>query len=1614
MNQDDIELGSQPDTHFHHLYRNLPAWVLESSVETRNALKNASLEVPQWHRTADRLQHQVLKTSSQTHLAQRNRLGSMLAKLQNARDFAESILGPALKARFDLDVDVKTTFLRLYIPQATPFFAIKTGAARTWTVSLLDAALHNFQASETEADAYEPASTFITKPSPTGQFETLPLVSRKITIPGFTRLCRELDIGGQYNAYLKENLGLTNPVIGAVLKPNVMSANKAALRSALHLAHARSDIDSDAFNAIYRVLEGRASLLWDGHPLHCHDLTMMSSSLTGIVIFGAKSSRATKATRIIAYIPDDPQHPLKLYADTVAFMTELTRKLRSPAYQTFFSRFVDHAERGHFFADLNSRLRMVTWHQHTHGDPLPSWRETPIDKPNLQFSMTPFRAGLWNHLYQRQLNKIINDASTIAVSTARVDQTARWALWDAFSKIASTILEVATFVALPFVPFLGELMLAYMAYQLLDETFEGIIDWAQGLKKQAFEHLIGIVETAVQVGTFAVGGAIAAGTFSRLLSRETAALIAPLKPVPTPEGKTRYWKPDLAPYEQTIELPAEKNPDLLGLYRHEGKTLLPLEGKLYAVRPTRDALQFQIEHPSNNDSYKPSLRHNGHGAWQTELEQPLHWNRETVLRRLGHSVESFSSAEREQILRISGYHDNVLRETHVENHRPPSLLTDTIKRFRIDRDIQTFIEQIGSDQPEQYSKADPLMQHQLLTRFDSWPVDTLLPEPGAQTHTLRKQTADIARNYRKSLFELRYREQETTEDLPTQRLLADFEGLPTDIAHELASNASGNELRQLHNGTTPQRLKDVARKALEAVRASRAYEGLFSDALATADTHTLALHSLDLLPGWPADVRIEVRDFAPDGTVRDSIGPVDASIRKTLVRNENGVYQVLDDSQTPLFSGDFYQAILQALPDTERTTQGFSIGEGLLLKQRISTQALDHPQLRALFAKNPHRKPFYDPTTMRLPGGTEGYPHIGPATPTLNERVREVYPSISEDEIQSMVLMLQRHPSGARVELSRLANELARLHQDLGRWINDAPTAHPQTRLALSDLDREVARRNRTQLAQEIQRSWRRQSERDFDAPDGSEQYVLRFAEPILGDMPTLTADFSHVSLLSLEGNHTAQGVSEFLNRFSGLRRLELRRFALTTLPEAITRMPNLDALVLSNCGIRMNTATWSKLTALNKLVMLDLYKNPFEIVPRIDSMNELVHLDLSDTNLTAIPVGALQHPKLDTLLLMNNKISELPVELFESSLYEKRGVHLTHNPISNRSRELVKQHHFDSAYDMGVYAPEADIDRVRTLYPGMEVEQASEFVYELPGTLEDGRADLSRLEEELTRLRTDLSAWTADLPAQHPLTGEPFSPLQLIAEQANRDEFKQLVEKCWQREAALDDFGDSLEPTYELSIRPIIIGELPTLSADFSHVSALELLSEDGLTRAGRFLEAFPNLKSLRLRNCTLGDIPDAVFNMGKLRSLSLPNCRVSLSAESANALAGMDQLDYLDLGYNPLTQPPDLSQMPGLATVLLNNAGITEIPKGLLNLEELDWADLSSNAITTVPSDLMELPVETAENITLRGNPLSEESLLRLINYYERTGADFGLDEVINRGEMEISTSEGSEIDE
>lgn len=370
---------------------------------------------------------------------------------------------------------------------------------------------------------------------------------------------------------------------------------------------------------------------------------------------------------------------------------------------------------------------------------------------------------------------------------------------------------------------------------------------------------------------------------------------------------------------------------------------------------------------------------------------------------------------------------------------------------------------------------------------------------------------------------------------------------------------------------------------------------------------------------------------------------------------------------------------------------------------------------------------------------------------------------------------------------------------------------------------------------------------------------------------------------------------------------------------------------------------------------------------------------------------------------------------MFELPASKAEGYDFGDNPLSATTRNKVKAYFQMTREDLGVYAPQADMERVVALYPTLDREQASSFLYDLPGTLQAGRAELTRLETEYTTLSDTLAAWTGDIPARHPVSGVPFSAQEILIEHSTRDEVKNIIEQAWRRETELDDFNETLEPSHELALAAIITGDLPALSADFSHISHLYLHSHAGLTSvADGFLRCFPKLKGLTIRHYRLGHLPQTVFNMGELEALVLPECQLSLTAETVSALAGMERLNFLDLSNNPLTLAPDISQMPDLATLILHHSQITELPPGLLTLKTLDIANLRHNAIREIPSDILELPMETAECIDLRGNPFSEQSLQLLRAYFKQNGTDFGIDEIIETAEMEVSDSDDSEVEQ
>lgn len=1635
------------------VHSRLPPWLGNTSKAHRQALKNTPLVFTAWQASTSREQQAPLKLAMARNWTTQNQLASALAALQAPQAFAAPLLQQALKTRFGIEPDVSSTYLRLYAPLTLPLFPIDTGGVKAWTVSLVDAALHNFDAAETEQAAYTTESTFISRPSATGQFDTLPALARKISIQQFIKLCRELDIGAQYQRYLKGFFGFEDALLKAALRHKVIENLKAEAQTSLHMAQLKKDITAPAFSALQGHLKGFTGITLDGRALLNHKLSLMNAPLSGILLFAADLEVHQSAVPMVAYIPGDPQAPLKYYRDGIAFMQDLANKLRDADYQVFFSRFVNQEHRGYFFADLNSRLSQVIWHKPRAGDSQPVWRKEPVAKPNLQFYATKVSGDLYEHLYENTLNKLLNDARAVAVPTADADSKARWQRWDIVQKIAKAIIEIAAFVATPLIPPLGALMLGYSAYQLLDDVFEGVIDWAEGLKRQAFEHLMSIVEQMVQLGMFAVGAPIAEGLLRQGLPQQAWAFFDQLHPVTASDGETRLWQPDLTPYAHDLVLPPESRPDSEGLHEHAGKRILLLDGQHFAV--DQHAGHAALVHPTRPHAYRPRILGNGKGAWVTQIEQPLTWHRTTLLRRLGPPADALSETRLEQAQRISGTDDDVLRKLHMDHQPPPPLLADTLKRVHIDQQLQDFIEQMSSDDPQRYHQADPQTQLWLLSQTGLWPdsktlrfinakgatvwehpgrknaavaqideaqmnngdlLATLLdaldeperktlleeefgsPTPSLQVRAakLRKQLARQAQNKRASMFDSRYRGLEITADPRVQKIIDSAPGLPTSAAEEVLFGASAQDLLDIDQGTMPPSVVERARWARQHVRVSRAYEGLYMDALESSDTHQLALHSLENLPGWSPQVRLVVHDYNRTGHVRDAIGSPQAPIHRLLVRTIEGDYIPEDSKGTLLGETDFYTAVLQALPDAQRDALGLHIGQGPLLKQALREHALAREKVFDLLAQTPMHKPAYEPTLMRLPGGMEGYGAVAPPPDSSPEMrlLLNLYPNLSHEEATYYLNFLRGYLSPPLQTLRYLQSVFSQLETNLAAWRANVAQAFLNTEVPLNAATVAEEKLHRWIWTHELIRAWRHETQQDVAVPSGR---LLHLDHPVRGDLPALHANFSHITGLRLRGYGTTGGTRRFLANFPALRTLDISNIALNTLPPEISAQPHLNALTLRNCNLSLTAQNRASISALSGLRRLDLSdNNQLSLPPNLGQMAGLQVLNLSRTRISLFPENLTNRPHLRSANLSDNNLSRLPDALFRLPGETARAFNLSGNPLSRASLLRIKAYCHNTGEHFGADAHPAERRLAQELYPTYTADQANNFIFRLPGGLDDAMAALLRLKGEYQRLQAGLQEWVVDVPERYPFIDTPMDMGVRAQQQLLRRQVCMLLEAAWRQETA-----------NEMALTLPLLGELPVPKADLKQIFRLELRGEQTTTMPPGFLERFPNLETLHIQGYALQDIPAGVFILPKLKTLIMSHCRLRLTQASADALSDLQHLAYLDLSDNALGITPDVSKMLGLTSLMMQNAGLTEVPNGVFNLPLLDQLDLRNNRISELPSDILEVDPDVAMSFVLGGNTYSPETIALLVSYYRRTAVDFGIPEVRRRAQLNPASS-------
>lgn len=1059
----------------------------------------------------------------------------------------------------------------------------------------------------------------------------------------------------------------------------------------------------------------------------------------------------------------------------------------------------------------------------TLGGPQSSAR-VPITAPNFNINADALNGlwgevDLWPHRYDSLRERLYEDARNQAVSTADADEASR-------SRRISHYLSIGMFglnLAAMAIPPLGVVMGAVMAGQILYQILEGAVELGEGDREAGWAHITDVVEN---LATLAAGAAVYHAAVSPFVEE--------LRAVTLPSGKTRLWKPDLSPYEYAGSIPTDVMADEQGVYKVGGKSLLRLEGKLYTVAYDDGTEAYHMVHPSRLDAYRPMLTQNGSGLWNHEVERPLSWEGAALMRRLGPVTEGFSDTELEQVRRVADVSEDVLRRVHVDGEAVPAIVLDTLRQFRAYRDAVSVAEGIrqGALSSQLCSYAASLMvelpgwpaskaievfegtelsgpsikygnrqataadivrihrtdlmngrlPERIVESLSSSQLDDLLRSskpgtPQAHTAALQARLEKKAIDVRSRLMNSIYVEQQPPSDPAIMLVQRDFSGVPTILARELLEDATPAEQEIMSSAKRiPLRIAQKARLAQQQMRLTLAYEGLYLDTLAGPDTEALVLNSLQRLPGWTDNLRLEVREGHLEGALRASFGPPEAADRKVLVRLDEGLYQPRNVRDEDLHGiDDLYVSLQHALTDHHRQALGLPHPkQGAALKAKILEHALPREALRQVLKLPGAKSPFFR-APVRLSGDRRGYPlsNHGQEAATryaLERRIKDLYTGFDQDQVDAFFAGAGPHVADT---LTVLEQELKTLKDTLKAWLREQrDQATPQVRASGEYSAQRAARRS---VITALLQAWRRTGPEDETLTGTSQGQLVDLSGESLHDqlqqLPPLTAYFGHVSHLDLSGTELTDGIDTFLGYFKRLRRLNLSNNELVEVPAPIKHLWRLTELDLSDNLIELDAAAVEALRGLKRLNYLGLEGNPLGLSPDISQMPDLNILKLAQTGLTTWPTGIFEQERATSfhLDLRANRLELIPdvaLGTAQSAVVARTEISLDPEFISAENLQRFKNHRASEGMDPHRVAP--------------------------PRGLQESIFWREGLSEEAFLAKQ--SAWDS---LEHEFGSEPFfNELRLLAESADATAEApavraELTGKVWQMiEAAVADTG--------------------------------------------------------------------------------------------------------------------------------------------------------------------------------------------------------------------------------
>ncbi|AZE68315.1 Leucine rich repeat-containing protein [Pseudomonas synxantha] len=1271
--------------------------------------------LPGWMVRADARSLAHIKREHVDSEVLREALNTLLKNLEPLDEFCSERLEALLVSKGQ-HLDVKHDVLELPHRSMTnanpdllgPLLMTVTVEKRT----LLQAAMQNFSASQAE-DGGLGIGALVRNVGTGLEVESMSAVE-------FAGYCRELDLGAAYQEHLREVFDLPAP--GEVMAADAF--NPAArdigrlklsdMRLDLHIALGKGHVRQETGTLLFKVLwSGRDTyptrdLLLEGRALVWHGLNIDQACAWSVLVFSGSAEQDLSSGRCVVYMPNDPARPWFEYDTLAAFKGYLSSKLQEPAYREFFKGYLDESERVDFFQRFDTRKAVES-----------------LEAVSAPVSVSRF-------FFDAYVGKAQLDARVLAVPVAEVDEEARRSLIERYVELGLTLANIAGF----FVPGLGQLMLGVGVGQLLGEVYEGVQDWQHGHKTDALEHMTNVAEGIASMALMAVGGK-AVGALFKDASRMPASYFEQFEAVKAAQGESRLWRRDLRPYQQSVAAEVLATPSYKGIYQYQGRSYIAIDGAIYRVSFDAGVGRWRVLHPVRQTAYRPLLEHNGFGGWRHQAEQVEQWNSPAyVLERLSPGLRSLPDGRLDEIISTTNSRLPWLRQLAQYNQPLPQRLRDCVMRWRQEQLIRDLAWQLEfQNQPDagtgvvqmlalpmlegwpkgrffelldaegnllkRYPDTAPFdyedmsihvseqqlkdgqVMHTLLETFSAKERDVLLGEKAdiQQAHKLLRARllAGVKRHYR-TLFDQLCEHADPPASGIADVLKHRFPELPTGMIEELLSQASSLERLYLREtGSVPLRLFQRAGQALRELQEDRAVAGFYLPPLATESTERLAVSLLGRLPGWPAQLRLQVYEQALDGALLGKLETPTATRLRKLVKSARG-YQAFDEQGQALHEPlpgplGFYQALLSTLSATERTGLGiYSTGErgARQLQLKLRWRVGDERDLVAGHLRRASAEP--------LPLWREGCvqaspPEVTPQPAALIRKVKKLYPLLNDAQASSLIEELGAdHMARARA-VKGLQNDYETLRSVLNTW------RHDRAALAKIPGTPADARFGRKIIARRLKACWRRMTTLNKEAG-------VSLDGMLGGPLPILPPEikFTHVRQLSMKNMGVGDEVAYFLKHFPGLKSLELSGNRLTRLPEVLSHMPQLQALYLDDNQLVLTNYMRTKLADLRTLRIMNLAGNPLVDPPKVDHLFDLHQLILHDCRLKTFPEHLWRLPYLTSVDLRENDITELPAWLFTAHRDRTRGINLRHNPLSASTSRQVLDYRRQRGVGMGFY----------------------------------------------------------------------------------------------------------------------------------------------------------------------------------------------------------------------------------------------------------------------------------------------------------------------------------------